>query len=414
MCRPVISGTPLWQNSVYFAERFLVDSFYAVRTGYSHKTGFPEIMITLRSQILTSRVMEDLKKRSTIGIAFYLVAACTVIFADGYYGRHTAFANGYLGLMTGVCLFRLVHMSIDRRLPQNRTNRTVFVCSVIATALIWGLGYGWFTWQEAEPSTQILMVVCTVGLCSGGVVAFIPNLWLSLGFNFCIMLPGVYAHMALSPNIPLGLLFILFFIYMIFMALRQNKEYWTALDNEALLEEKTRQLKRLSNRDGLTGLYNRRYFDKAFSYEWKRALRKPEPVSVVICDVDYFKKVNDQYGHLAGDEFLKRIAGHLQAVFKRETDIVARYGGEEFVVLVPGEPLESVRGQAERVRQTVEQDTLVFEGHTITATISLGLACCVPEPDMARQVLLADADRALYMAKNQGRNRICTVSTQSQ
>jgi diguanylate cyclase (GGDEF)-like protein len=221
------------------------------------------------------------------------------------------------------------------------------------------------------------------------------------------MVPGMISLLVFTNNYPLGFLFILFFIYMIFMAYRQNNEYWTALNNESLLEKKTETLKKLSNRDDLTGLYNRRYFNQAFSYEWKRAIRKNTSVVILICDVDYFKKVNDQYGHIAGDEYLKMTTSFLQQVFRRDTDIVARYGGEEFVILMPEETIEAARNQAEKVRQLVEFNPLEFGGHSILTTISIGLANMVPEPDLEKELLLSKADKALYMAKTKGRNRVC-------
>lgn len=364
-------------------------------------------MLKFKSQELTPRVLADLKKRSTIGIIFYPTALSIVIFSGSYYQRQPSFSNQFLVLLAGICLFRLVHMWLDRRLPQNRANTAIFLTSVILTALIWGIGYAKFSFQQEELYTQMLMVTCTIGLCSGGVVAFIPFLPLSLGFNACIMVPGIISLLVFGNNYPLGFLFILFFIYMVFMAYRQNHEYWTALDNESLLEQKTEELKRLSNRDGLTGLYNRRYFDRAFSYEWKRAVRKNTPIVILICDVDHFKNVNDQYGHMAGDECLRMISGFLERIFRRETDVVARYGGEEFVILMPDERIETARDQAEKARQLVESTPIKVEGHSILTTISIGLANMVPGPDMEKEQLLSRADEALYMAKSQGRNRIC-------
>ncbi len=298
-------------------------------------------------------------------------------------------------------------MSLERYLPQNRTNTIVFIFSVILTALVWGVGYAKFTMQPEEGYTQLLMVTCTIGLCSGGVVAFIPNLWLALGFNICIMLPGTISQLAFTDKPSLGILFALFFIYVIFMAYRQNNEYWTALNNEYLLEQKTKALENLSNRDGLTGIYNRRYFNKAFSFEWKRAARNKTSLVVLICDVDYFKIVNDQYGHLAGDEYLKMLTKLLDSVFKRETDVVARYGGEEFVVLMPEEEIETVMNQAELFRQTVELNPLEFKNQIICGTVSIGVSEMTPEPGMDKDNLLSQADKALYAAKTKGRNQVC-------
>lgn len=364
-------------------------------------------MWKIRPGELSQRVVIDLKKRSAIGIIFYIIAALTVIFSGGYYYRHPSFSNQFFGFISSICLFRMVHMTLDRYLPKNQLNTIVFITSIILTSLIWGVAFAKFTFQEAELYTQLLLVTCTIGLCAGGVVAYIPCLWLSLIFNACIMLPGTMSLLFFSGNPSLGFLFLLFFLYMIAMAKRQSNEYWTALDNEYLLEQKTKTLKRLSYRDGLTGLYNRRYFDRALAYEWKRAIRQNTSVGVLICDLDFFKNINDQYGHLAGDEYLKMAAGLLEQVFRRETDVVARYGGEEFVVLMPEETLETAKSLSETTRQTIAINTLEFENQSISTTISMGLSMMTPGPGMDIEILLSEADKALYKAKSEGRNRLC-------
>lgn len=350
---------------------------------------------------MSRRVLSDLKKRSTIGILFYLVALFVVIFSDGYYGRYPSFSNFFIIMMTGICLFRLVHMALDRYLPQTPFNAGAFIFSVILTALFWGIGAGMFMRQPEAISTQVLMVVCTIGLCSGGVVAFIPYIWLAIGFNVSILTPPMITMLAITGHFSLGVLFLLFFTYMLFMTIRQNKEYWDALENEYLL-------KRLSNRDGLTGLFNRRYFDKIFSLEWKRAVRTRTRITTLICDIDYFKKVNDRYGHLAGDEYLKATARRLEGIFQRETDVVARYGGEEFVILMPGDSLENARFMADKARQEALNSPVPYEETAISTTISFGVGSIVPKPGMEKEMLLARADKALYTAKKNGRNRVCS------
>ena len=209
-----------------------------------------------------------------------------------------------------------------------------------------------------------------------------------------------------QANLPLNALFAMYSIYMAFMAGQANNEYWTALENEFLLEEKTKYLERISQKDGLTGLYNRRYFDAAFDLEWKRGRRNQTPIAMVICDIDEFKQVNDTFGHLAGDEYLKLIARILNQVFQRDTDMIARFGGEEFVAILPEESLENAVSLAERVRETVAGAILEFESHTIRTTVSLGVAIMTPQLSLEKAVLIASADTALYAAKKKGRNQI--------
>jgi len=156
--------------------------------------------------------------------------------------------------------------------------------------------------------------------------------------------------------------------------------------------------------DALTGLYNRRYFDHRLAEEMARARRLDLPLSLVLVDIDHFKRYNDEFGHPAGDALLQTLAGIFKAT-SRETDIWARYGGEEFAAILPGVPREGSRVFAERVRLAV-----LAMGNTegvdkpVRVTISLGAATYPHDAKLVRE-LVVRADRALYAAKNQGRNR---------
>jgi two-component system, cell cycle response regulator len=158
--------------------------------------------------------------------------------------------------------------------------------------------------------------------------------------------------------------------------------------------------------DGLTGIFNRKHLEERIAAELGAAIRHGRPLSVVIVDVDHFKKVNDTYGHLAGDAVLKQVASLLTRSV-RPGDIVARYGGEEFVILARDAALADAVVVAERFRSTVREETITFEAHAIRVTSSAGvasLACCGESPD--RSTLLATADRRLYAAKQGGRDRV--------
>jgi diguanylate cyclase (GGDEF)-like protein len=164
-------------------------------------------------------------------------------------------------------------------------------------------------------------------------------------------------------------------------------------------------LSQLSYEDGLTGLKNRRFLDEALAREIDRAQRQERPLSVLICDIDHFKRFNDTYGHEAGDTVIKTVAEHLAEVF-RHTDIVCRYGGEEFVIVLPGALAEDCRQRAEALRARVAALDLQHEGQTLgSITLSAGIASW-PEMIADPSELLTQADQALYRAKQAGRNRV--------
>ncbi|MFI4914426.1 MAG: diguanylate cyclase, partial [Steroidobacterales bacterium] len=156
------------------------------------------------------------------------------------------------------------------------------------------------------------------------------------------------------------------------------------------------------------GLSNRRYFNEYISSQWKLAIREQSPLSLLMIDVDNFKRYNDTYGHLAGDEVLKDIAGAMQKSFLRPTDLPARFGGEEFVVILPATPAAAVHTLGEKVRQNVEALRIPHSGSTVAAhlTISVGGASTIPKKADSFLALIGTADAALYEAKESGKNRV--------
>ncbi|TAK91084.1 MAG: diguanylate cyclase [Burkholderiaceae bacterium] len=167
-----------------------------------------------------------------------------------------------------------------------------------------------------------------------------------------------------------------------------------------------RELERISHQDGLTGLANRRYFDFYLSQELMRAKRSNTVLSVMMCDVDAFKPYNDNYGHLAGDETLRKVAKALTGICKRPGDLVARYGGEEFAFVMPDTPAEGAEQLALNILRAVSDLKIphAFSAVAPYVTISVGYIACNPAQDITTDALLLQADEALYQAKQMGRN----------
>lgn len=163
------------------------------------------------------------------------------------------------------------------------------------------------------------------------------------------------------------------------------------------------QVERLAITDGLTGVYNHRRFQERLQEEFVRNSRHPEPFSILMVDLDYFKKINDTFGHPAGDAVLKIIA-KLLVKMVRKLDVVARYGGEEFVVLLLKTDSMQAWQMAERIRKAIESAPLDWQGQKIDVTVSIGVAS-QPEDATQREELIACADKALYSSKRSGRNR---------
>lgn len=176
------------------------------------------------------------------------------------------------------------------------------------------------------------------------------------------------------------------------------------------LDTANQELTRLTALDGLTGLANRRHFDETIAREWRRAARYKRPLSLALVDVDHFKQYNDTYGHLAGDECLKGVAGSLLAVSRRPSDLVARYGGEEFALVLPETDQAGARRVAESLCDAIRALAIRHAGIAAGAghvTISVGVATMMPGQEGAGpQSLIGEADLALYAAKSGGRDRV--------
>ena len=173
------------------------------------------------------------------------------------------------------------------------------------------------------------------------------------------------------------------------------------------LEEKNRILDNLANVDGLTGVYNHRYFQTALEQEISRANRNGSTISLLFIDIDFFKKFNDTYGHQAGDFVLSRFAATIRDNL-RQYDVLARYGGEEFVVILPETTTEDALAVGEKLRATVEGTVFRDSREEYHVTASFGQAAGTPstEDQFSKDNLISQADQALYAAKEQGRNRV--------
>jgi two-component system cell cycle response regulator len=167
-----------------------------------------------------------------------------------------------------------------------------------------------------------------------------------------------------------------------------------------------RQIKRISVTDPLTGCFNRRYLSEQLGDELARSQRYHCPLSVLMCDIDFFKRVNDIHGHQAGDLVLAEVARILQSGLRQKIDWVARFGGEEFVLVLPQTTPEDAALMAERIRHSIQTNSITHDGKCLQVTASFGLSSCREDGFESTDSLLARADSCLYRAKESGRNRV--------
>jgi diguanylate cyclase (GGDEF)-like protein len=256
--------------------------------------------------------------------------------------------------------------------------------------------------RRSRKAVDFWMTVTFTALASAGLAD-----WLRLGGQAAF--EGVYlvAYVFTGTMLVMGVTL----AGLLAAGLHTARELTTSLDRRVAertqeLAEANRQLEALSITDGLTGLANRRRFDEVLEREWRRTRRLGLPLALLMIDVDHFKPFNDHYGHPAGDECLRQVAGVLQARTLRSTDLAARYGGEEFAVIAACDEA-GAHQLARTLRQAIEALNLPHAASPLgRVTVSLGVAVCIPGNEQEARELLNQADAALYRAKTGGRNRI--------
>jgi diguanylate cyclase (GGDEF)-like protein len=199
---------------------------------------------------------------------------------------------------------------------------------------------------------------------------------------------------------------LVFIIYLYVASRSVSGDYWRALRTSMLLEMKAAEFRSLSITDTLTQLHNRFYFEDKFQTEWYRACRHRQPIAICLIDLDYFKRINDTYGHGIGDYCLRHTANVLKRKVCRAGDVVARYGGEEFIVLLANTGLEGAVVFANKIRQAISSVELVQGENSTTVYASIGVAATTVIDIADSQKLINQADKPLYQAKNHGRNRV--------
>jgi diguanylate cyclase (GGDEF)-like protein len=361
------------------------------------------------------RVICDLAERSIPGIPAYIAVWSVIVFATGFHHTHAAVAYTAWVVFFLVSALRLVYQLTYQHLYRFSAalNYGLFLITILIPVGLWS---ALFVYCIVGPNTEkirLLMVMATAGLCSGAMTSFAPDRKIAVTYLMVIILPACIGIIALNRDeTPLLYLLVTYIGFTLLQLSRGSREYWSALENEAALAEKTRQLEDISKIDGLTGIYNRRHFNQVLTLEWKRGSRENRILTLIMLDIDHFKHINDTYGHLAGDDYLKSVASILKGSFKRCTDVIARYGGEEFAILLPATPMTDAATLAESLRQTIAGQRVKSGKIHLQATVSLGLATCVPDHQTPPEHLIGLADQALYHAKSAGRNQVrCNMPT---
>ncbi len=355
----------------------------------------------------------DLSARARGGIFIYpAVWLITTIWAD-MPSKDTKVFIATSALLFSISLLRIVHNLLLPKYARTHAREMypALVGLIMLIGLVWGLLSSWVIFHESYPQLKYPYIVIIAAVGIGGTSVLSISRIIGIYYPFLIFVPTIACSFYFSDteNYILSVLAIFSMAYVIDASKSTRRDYQTAIKNRLDADEKSRQLKRMSIVDELTGLHNRKYFTEHIVIQWKECSQAKRPIAILMYDLDYFKKINDGYGHLAGDKCLALVGSMLGKVSLRDSDIVARYGGEEFIIILPNATLDQASALAKRLVKNAENLNFEYNNERVPITCSIGVACALPDPADKPERLIAKADQALYQAKTAGRNRFCVA-----
>jgi len=406
-------------------------------------------------KVTTARKIEILYRHGNIAVigmlTLSILAAAFVYFFIWPAGKSAEILIIWLTMFLLVSLMRLYGFKLYRGNKgiheQSRYWFYAFICGIVLSGSLWGIFFLYLVgFIETEHTNFILFFM--VGLVSAAVATYATSLLAFFVTSLTVIGPVVIYFILQDDSLTnfMGYMLIIYLLYLTIIARRLNKtleeflahefnvsrlerekqyaamlnreleeEILKRIDTEGKLKEEITKAEALadklvtiSSKDGLTGMNNRRRFDEYLENEWNRSARTKTPLSLIMCDIDFYKAYNDTYGHLAGDDSLKRVASTLEHYTRRAGDMAARYGGEEFIILLPDTDADKALHIAEQIRAGVEDLRVLHKSSQINnyLTISMGVATVIPSREQKSSTLINLADEALYRAKNNGRNRV--------
>lgn len=367
------------------------------------------------SEQLQKQALIDLTNRAKSGIALYPAIWLVIALSYQIHLEHPAFFYINSAILCCIFISRIWHLIVFRSRAEYSVSRMLYwlVFSVLVAGFQWGVMSALMLWEGNTSGINYVWVIATMGFAIGGAIVLSISNAIRVFFPLFLIVPSI-CILALQGGLEQWIFAtsgIIILIYVHTTTRVTNADYWEGIKNRFLAEQRAKKMELLSQTDQLTQLNNRMLFDKKFAEEWKRSSRSGTPLSILMLDLDYFKVINDSYGHVFGDECLRRVAETLLATIQRETDSVARYGGEEFVILLPDTNQQDSETIATRVLLAISNIGLSVDSQVVPLTCSIGVATGYAELNQNREILLKSADDALYLAKNRGRNRVQIGST---
>lgn len=357
---------------------------------------------------LAKRTDIDFLRRSLPGVLVYALAWPVLAWITDFYIREPFVSNTFSALFIGISALRLWHAYMTAYVYDRYTKAwrfSLFALSYAHAITLSGLMVLMLMTPRFDEQVMATALI-TVGLVSGAVASLTPKPMFTQIYVAVLVVPTILVSIFHSKFNYLLPLFLILWGYYIFMGRRFSAEYQRAFHIETKLKDQQRKLEQLNITDTLTGIYNRQFFDNAMDLQWDVASRSQSSISLLFLDLDFFKRVNDEYGHLIGDKALCHAAKIFKDVTKRKSDMIARYGGEEFAIILAGTSPDDAKALAEQIRTHLEECPLIIGEKELHLTTSIGVNSIIPNNQISYVDFIDQADQALYQAKNQGRNRV--------
>lgn len=382
---------------------------------------------TMRDEIKTGRDFKDdilreqvrlaMKQLPTMQMTSFIVAL-VLSYAVSDIVPHANIVTWdllVLAIVVSRIVFYVKFLKVREQPFSGKQWKKAYLLLAFTSGVIWGAS-AFIIFPAGNPSLIALSVLVIASLSAATTVSHSalkmgPTAWAAPA----MLLYVVRCFLEGFETYTVGFLIIVYLFAVLNYSFKHNTTIASSVslkfENLELLDELRKAndiLRHASAIDGLTGLANRRRFDEVMDQEWRRALREQRPFSLIMLDIDHFKSYNDNYGHQAGDDCLKKVAAVVAGTVKRPADLAARYGGEEFMVVLPDIDIRGAVELGEKLRIAVEV-LGVPHAHSSAAsvvTISVGAASLVPEHGMDPSHIIKLVDTALYAAKRSGRNRV--------
>lgn len=354
----------------------------------------------------------DLAKRSFTGSFIYTIIWLSITLPKQFYATAPQIWWSLTLIFVALAVVRMILIENFEKIYTKSTLlwKSIFYPQILISSLLWGVLCAVAQVIPTFEELSFVILICTAGLTSGGSASIALHRPLSFGLITAYLLPTVVVmpfvqHIYKTEFL---IIFIIYWLGMYSVTKELHKAYWLNLENSLIIKKYAEKLEHLNTIDGLTGLKNRAFFDETLRLEIKKSSRTQSPLTLLLLDIDRFKTINDDYGHLIGDECLRQLSTLLRSEFRRESNTVARFGGEEFAILLLDTNTETSARLAEKFRKKLENLQIKTLYGELPMTASIGISNVRVDKNTINEDIIDSADKALYKAKNSGRNRVET------